>query len=199
MDTNTISNVCPIGGPGNGGPAYSGGLVFNSEWQCRPHSFDREHHHRHEVQRPERQRGAGSQRSGCWRGGRFTWTTTTTACSKRHGAVGSDRPWGDVHDHRRRTRQLEGARSRPGRLDESYPTTSDIFGRFQPVTVPSKRVRVGGRFRESTQPGSISGMKFNDLNDSGVQIPTSRGWPGGRFTWTDNNDGVFERRRGRRR
>jgi hypothetical protein len=26
MDTNTISNVCPIGGPGNGGPGYSGGL-----------------------------------------------------------------------------------------------------------------------------------------------------------------------------
>ena len=28
MDTNTISNVCPIGGPGNGGPGYSGGLAF---------------------------------------------------------------------------------------------------------------------------------------------------------------------------
>jgi hypothetical protein len=30
MDTNVISNVCPIGGPGNGGPGYSGGLEFNS-------------------------------------------------------------------------------------------------------------------------------------------------------------------------
>jgi hypothetical protein len=30
MDTNTISNVCPIGGPGNGGPGYSGGLEFDS-------------------------------------------------------------------------------------------------------------------------------------------------------------------------
>ena len=30
MDTNTISNVCPIGGPGNGGPGYSGGLVYDS-------------------------------------------------------------------------------------------------------------------------------------------------------------------------
>jgi type VI secretion system secreted protein VgrG len=28
MDTNSISNVCPIGGPGNGGPGYSGGLEF---------------------------------------------------------------------------------------------------------------------------------------------------------------------------
>jgi type VI secretion system secreted protein VgrG len=30
MDTNTISNVCPLGGPGNGGPGYSGGLVYDS-------------------------------------------------------------------------------------------------------------------------------------------------------------------------
>jgi hypothetical protein len=30
MDANTISNVCPIGGPGNGGPGYSGGLVFDT-------------------------------------------------------------------------------------------------------------------------------------------------------------------------
>jgi hypothetical protein len=30
MDTNTISNVCPIGGPGNGGPGYSGGLEYYS-------------------------------------------------------------------------------------------------------------------------------------------------------------------------
>jgi len=30
MDTNTVSNVCPIGGPGNGGPGYSGGLVLHA-------------------------------------------------------------------------------------------------------------------------------------------------------------------------
>ena len=29
MDTNVLSNVCPIGGPGNGGPGYSGGLGFD--------------------------------------------------------------------------------------------------------------------------------------------------------------------------
>ena len=29
LDTNTISNLCPIGKPGNGGPGYSGGLEFN--------------------------------------------------------------------------------------------------------------------------------------------------------------------------
>ncbi len=29
MDTNTISNVCPIGSPGNGGPGYNGGLEFD--------------------------------------------------------------------------------------------------------------------------------------------------------------------------
>lgn len=30
MDTNVISDVCPLGGPGNGGPGYSGGLEFDS-------------------------------------------------------------------------------------------------------------------------------------------------------------------------
>lgn len=30
MDTNTISNICPIGGPGNGGPGYSSGLIFDT-------------------------------------------------------------------------------------------------------------------------------------------------------------------------
>lgn len=30
MDTNTISNVCPVGAPGNGGPGYNGGLEYNS-------------------------------------------------------------------------------------------------------------------------------------------------------------------------
>ena len=29
MDTNVISNFCPLGGPGNGGPGYSGGLEFS--------------------------------------------------------------------------------------------------------------------------------------------------------------------------
>jgi len=31
MDTNTISNICPIGGPGNGGPGYNGGLVYDTD------------------------------------------------------------------------------------------------------------------------------------------------------------------------
>lgn len=30
MDTNTISNVCPIGGPGNRGTGYTVGLEYNS-------------------------------------------------------------------------------------------------------------------------------------------------------------------------
>lgn len=30
MDNNTISNFCPLGGPGNGGPGYSSGIEFNA-------------------------------------------------------------------------------------------------------------------------------------------------------------------------
>ncbi|MHB8901987.1 MAG: ice-binding family protein, partial [Thermoguttaceae bacterium] len=36
MDTNTISNVCPVGGPGNGGPGYSGGLEFDDNGNIVP-------------------------------------------------------------------------------------------------------------------------------------------------------------------
>ena len=36
MDTNVISNVCPVGGPGNGGPGYSGGLEFNANGALVP-------------------------------------------------------------------------------------------------------------------------------------------------------------------
>jgi type VI secretion system secreted protein VgrG len=36
MITNTISNVCPIDGPGNGGPGYSDGLMFNANGEIVP-------------------------------------------------------------------------------------------------------------------------------------------------------------------
>lgn len=36
LDTNTISNVCPIDGPGNGGPGYSGGLEFDDNGDLAP-------------------------------------------------------------------------------------------------------------------------------------------------------------------
>jgi hypothetical protein len=36
MDTNTISIVCPPGGPGNGGPGYSGGLAYDSAGHIAP-------------------------------------------------------------------------------------------------------------------------------------------------------------------
>jgi type VI secretion system secreted protein VgrG len=36
MDNNTISNVCPLNGPGNGGPGYSGGLVYDNAGNIVP-------------------------------------------------------------------------------------------------------------------------------------------------------------------
>ncbi len=36
MNTNTISNICPIGGPGNGGPGYSGGLYYDTSGHISP-------------------------------------------------------------------------------------------------------------------------------------------------------------------
>jgi len=39
MDTNTISNVCPPGGPGDGGPGYSGGLEYDNAGNIVPIGF----------------------------------------------------------------------------------------------------------------------------------------------------------------
>lgn len=36
LDTNIISNVCPLSGPGNGGPGYSGGLMYDSTGKIAP-------------------------------------------------------------------------------------------------------------------------------------------------------------------
>jgi type VI secretion system secreted protein VgrG len=36
MNNNVISNVCPLGGPGNGGPGFSGGLEFDSRGNIVP-------------------------------------------------------------------------------------------------------------------------------------------------------------------
>ena len=36
MDTNTISDFCPLGGPGNGGPGYSSGIEFNTSGAIVP-------------------------------------------------------------------------------------------------------------------------------------------------------------------
>jgi hypothetical protein len=36
LGANTIQNVCPIGGPGNGGPGYSGGLEFDTNGELVP-------------------------------------------------------------------------------------------------------------------------------------------------------------------
>ena len=36
MDTNTISIICPEGGPGNGGPGYSGGLEYDTNGNIVP-------------------------------------------------------------------------------------------------------------------------------------------------------------------
>ena len=301
MDTNVISNVCPIGGPGNGGPGYSGGLEFDTNgnvvpvaptssvisgmkfndlngngvkdpgepglsgwtvyvdynndgvfqsatepsavtgpggtytitgvtpgtWNVREvgqtgwtnsfpatsdvfgryQSVDRAvervgvghrlwelgagQHQRHEVQRPERERGEGSRRAGSVGVDGLRGLQQRRRVPERHGAVGGDWPWGDVHDHGRHARQLECAGSRPERLDELLPGDLRRFGRYQPVTVPLNGLVSGIDFG-NWAPGSISGMKFNDLNANGVKDAGEPGLLGWTVYVDYNNDGVFQ-------
>jgi hypothetical protein len=59
----------------------------------------------------------------------------------------------------------------------SFPTAGDIFGRFQPVTVPSNGALTGVDFG-NFQRTSIHGYKFNDLNDNHLDNgePRLAGW-----------------------
>ena len=60
----------------------------------------------------------------------------------------------------------------------SFPATSDAFGRFQSVTVAPNESALGidfGNFERT----SIHGYKFNDLNGNGLDNsdPRLAGWP----------------------
>ena len=147
MDTNVISNVCPIGGPGNGGPGYSGGLEFNSGGNIVPIP-------------PTSSVISGLKFNDLNGSGVFTagdpglagWTIYVTqqrgvydTATDPSAVTGA---WGDVHNHGRHARQLEGAGSRADRLDELLPRDER---RLRSLPVSHRAVGrsvIGGRLRQ---------------------------------------------------
>ena len=148
MDTNVISNVCPIGGPGNGGPGYSGGLEFNASGDVVPISptagiisglkFN--------DLNGNGVMDAGDPGLPGWtiyvdynNDGIFDPATEPSAVTGAGGTftiIGVNPGTWNV----REVTQVGWA--------NTFPTTGDIFGRFQGVTVPSN--------------GSVSGVDFGN-------------------------------------
>ncbi len=183
MDTNTISNVCPLGGPGNGGPGYSGGLEFNPIGKVVPVTpgvipptgpgviggmkFD-------DLNGSGVQNAADPGLAG-WTvyvdyndNGVFDSATEPSAVTGPGG-----------------TYTITGVTPGTWKVREvgqtgwttSLPATSDVYGAYQLVTVPANGSLVGVEFGNYEQT-SIHGYKFNDLNGNGVDNsePRLAGW-----------------------
>ena len=85
-------------------------------------------------------------------------------------------PGGNVHDHGGDAGHLEGAGSRPDRLDDHVPGDERRLRCYQSVTVPASGSVTGVNFG-NFKLVSIGGTKFNDLNGDGVRDPGDRVWP----------------------
>ncbi len=177
MDTNVISNVCPIGGPGNGGPGYSGGLEFDEDGNIVPVAAD--------ASVISGIKFNDLEGDGVMDGsdpGLAGWTIyvdynndgvydSVTEPSAVTGAGGTYTILG-VTPGNWNVREV----GQTG-WTNSFPATSDIFGRFQPVIVPSDGSVSDVDFGNYLQT-SIHGYKFNDLNSNGVDNlePRLIGW-----------------------
>lgn len=177
LDTNTISNVCPIGGPGNGGPGYSGGLEFDDDGNVVPVpagvsivsglKFD-------DLDGDGVLDGGDPGLAG-WtiyvdynNDGVFqpgTEPSAVTGAGGLYSILGVEPGTWNVREVGQ------------GGWTNSFPTTSDIFGRYQTVVVPTDGTVAGVNFGNYLQT-SVHGYKFNDMNASGVDDadPRLSGW-----------------------
>ena len=177
MDTNTLSNVCPIGGPGNGGPGYSGGLMFdvNGNIVPVPAGASTISGLKFDDLDGDGVMDAGDPGLAGWtiyvdynNDGVFDPLTEPSAVTGVGGAytIISVAPgtW-----NVREVGQVGWT--------NSFPATSDIFGRFQSVVVPADSTVSGIAFGNFLQT-SIHGYKFNDLNGDAQDLsdPRLAGW-----------------------
>ncbi|MHB1037748.1 MAG: ice-binding family protein [Pirellulales bacterium] len=174
MDTNTIENVCP---PPNGGPGFSGGLVFDSGGNVVPifAGASTISGMKFNDLNGNGVRDLGDPGLSGWTvyvdyndDGVFQSATEPSAVTGLGGTytiVGVDQGVWKVREVGQ------------GGWTNSFPATSDIFGRYQSVTVPASGSVTGVEFGNFEQT-SIHGYKFNDLNDNGQDDgePRLAGW-----------------------
>ena len=148
MNTNVISNVCPIGGPGNGGPGYSGGLEFDANGDIVPLAPDDSivSGTKFNDLDVDGVRDLNEPGLSGWtiyvdynNNGSFQSATEPSAVTGPDGTytiLGVTPGNWNV----REVRQIGWT--------NSFPATSDIFGRFQPIAVPPS--------------GSVTGVDFGN-------------------------------------
>jgi len=177
MDTNVVSNVCPIGGPGNGGPGYSGGLEFDANGDIVPVSPNASviSGIKFNDLNGNGVMDVGDPGLSGWtiyvdynNDGVFDNATEPSAVTGSGGAytiIGVTQGNWNVREV-----------SQTG-WTGSFPATSDVFGRYQPVIVPSDGSVSGVDFGNFEQT-SVHGYKFNDLNGNGLDDtdPRLAGW-----------------------
>ena len=156
MNTNVISNVCPIGGPGNGGPGYSGGLEFDNNGDVVPVDAGTSivTGAKFNDLNGNGVRNIGEPGLGGWTiyvdyndNGVFDSDTEPSAVTNAGGTytIFSVTPgvW--------KVREVGQA----GWVN-TYPATGDVFGRYQQVTVPTD--------------GSVTGVDFGNFTFAGVSV-----------------------------
>ena len=177
MDTNVISNVCPVGGPGDGGPGYSGGLEFDDNGDVVPVAADAGIVQGTKFNDLEGDGvfDAGDPGLGGWviyidynNDGIYQSPTEPSAVTNPNGTytiTGVDPGTWNV----REVGQFGWT--------NSFPATIDVFGRFQSVTVPPNGGVAGVDFGNYLRT-SVHGYLFNDLNGNGVDDGEPRlvGW-----------------------
>jgi hypothetical protein len=172
MDTNVLSNVCPIGGPGNGGPGYSGGLEF-SGGSIVPVPADSSVI-------------TGEKFDDLNGSGVLTGTDPGLAGFTIYVDINNDGVYDSATDPSAvtgagGTYTITGVAAGTYKVREvgqtgwtnSFPGTTDAFGPYQSVTVPADGAVSGVNFGNYEQ-ASVNGYKFNDLSDSGVDTGDPR-------------------------
>ncbi len=177
MDTNVLSNLCPVGGPGNGGPGYSGGLEFDTNGNVVPIPADASvvSGRKFDDLNGDGLQGVAEPGLAGWsvyvdydNSGTFQAATEPSAVT---GAGGTYTILG-VATGTWNVREVNQVG-----WTNSFPATGDVLGRFQSVTVPIGGAVLGADFGNYERT-SVHGFVFQDLNGNGVNNlePRLSGW-----------------------
>ena len=186
LNTNTISNVCPIGGPG-----YSGGLEFDTNGDVVPIPLS--------ASSVSGIKFHDLNANGLKDAGEPGLSGWTVYVDVNNDGVYQNATEPSAETASDGTYTILGIAPGSWRVREvgqsgwtnSFPATADAYGRYQSVILLSSGSLSGVDFGNWT-PGSLSGINFHDLNADGLQDAGEPGLSGWTVYVDVNNDGVFQ-------